>query len=91
MLTLEAAAKLVGWGIATMSRTENGIRHISTEEVAVILTAYRLPAAERAKVIAEAKADNASGWWDRPLPGVPAEMGAWPATPRTPSVLPTGR
>jgi transcriptional regulator with XRE-family HTH domain len=74
-LSLEAAAKVVGWGLATMSRTENGLRHISTEEVAVILTAYRIPAAERSKVIAEAKADNASGWWDRPLPGVPTEMG----------------
>ena len=74
-LSLEAAAKLVGWGLATMSRTENGIRHISTEDVSAILTAYRIPAAEREKVIAEAKADNASGWWDRSLPGVPTEMG----------------
>jgi uncharacterized protein DUF5753/helix-turn-helix protein len=74
-LTLEAAAKLVGWGLATMSRTENGIRHISTEEISAILTAYRIPAAEREKMIAEAKADNASGWWDRPMPGVPSEMG----------------
>jgi transcriptional regulator with XRE-family HTH domain len=74
-LSLEAAAKLVGWSLATMSRTENGIRHIPTEEVAVILTAYRIPAAERASLIAEAKTDSASGWWDRPLPGVPAEMG----------------
>jgi len=74
-LSLEAAAKVLGWGLATMSRTENGLRHISTEDVATILTAYRIPAAEREKVIAEARADNASGWWDRPLPGVPSEMG----------------
>jgi transcriptional regulator with XRE-family HTH domain len=73
--SLEAAAKLLGWGLATMSRTENGQRHITTEEVAMILTAYRIPSAEREDVIAEAKAENASGWWDRPLPGVPAEMG----------------
>jgi hypothetical protein len=58
-----------------MSRTENGQRHITTEEVAMILTAYRIPSAEREDVIAEAKAENASGWWDRPLPGVPSEMG----------------
>jgi hypothetical protein len=74
-LSLEAAAKLLGWGLATMSRTENGRRHISTEDVATILTAYRIPSAEREKVIAEARAENASGWWDRPLPGVPTEMG----------------
>lgn len=58
-----------------MSRTENGQRHISTEDVAMILTAYRIPSAEREEVIAEARAENASGWWDRPLPGVPTEMG----------------
>lgn len=75
-LSLEAAAKVVGWGLATMSRTENGQRHISTEDVSALLTAYRIPASEREKVIAEARAENASGWWDRPLPGVPAEMGA---------------
>jgi len=74
-LSLEAAAKALGWGLATMSRTENGKRHISTEDVATILTVYRIPAAERGTIIAEARAENASGWWDRPLPGVPAEVG----------------
>jgi len=74
-LSLEAAAKILGWGLATMSRIENGQRHISTEDIAVILAVYRIPSAEREDVIAEAKAENSSGWWDRPLPGVPAEMG----------------
>jgi transcriptional regulator with XRE-family HTH domain len=74
-LSLEAAAKVLEWSPATMSRTENGQRHISSEDVAVILTAYRIPSAERDEIIAEARAENASGWWDRPLPGVPAEMG----------------
>ncbi|MBP2326731.1 transcriptional regulator with XRE-family HTH domain [Kibdelosporangium banguiense] len=74
-LSLEAAAKMLEWGLATMSRIENGQRHISTEDVATILTAYRIPAVEREHVIAEARAENASGWWDRPLQGVPAEMG----------------
>lgn len=58
-----------------MSRIENGQRRISTEDVAMILLAYRIPSAERESVIAEARAENASGWWDRPLPGVPGEMG----------------
>lgn len=58
-----------------MSRIENGQRHISTEDVAMILLAYGIPSAERESVIAEARAENASGWWDRPLPGVPSEMG----------------
>lgn len=73
--SLEAAAKVLGWSMATMSRTENGRRHITTEEVAMILATYRIPAAERDSLIAEARAENASGWWDRPLPGVPTEMG----------------
>ena len=58
-----------------MSRIENGQRHISTEDIAVILAVYRIPSAEREDVIAEAKAENSSGWWDRPLPGVPSEVG----------------
>lgn len=73
--SLEAAAKALGWGLATMSRIENGQRNISTETVAMILLAYGIPSAEREEVLAEARADNASGWWDRPLPGVPTEMG----------------
>lgn len=74
-LTLEAAAKLLGWGLTTMSRIENGQRHISTEDIATVLGVYRIPAAEREEVIAEARAENSSGWWERPLPGVLAEMG----------------
>jgi transcriptional regulator with XRE-family HTH domain len=74
-LSLEGAAALLGWSPSTLSRTENGIREITGEEVATIVTAYQLPAAERAEIIEDARADNAAGWWDRPLPGVPEEMG----------------
>jgi hypothetical protein len=74
-LSLEAAAELLGWSPATLSRTENGIREISSEEVATIVTAYRLPASERAEIIEDARAEHSAGWWDRPLPGVPEEMG----------------
>lgn len=74
-LSLEAAAELLGWSPSTLSRTENGIREISSEEVASIVTAYKLPAAERAEIIQDARADNTAGWWDSPLPGVPEEMG----------------
>jgi transcriptional regulator with XRE-family HTH domain len=74
-LSLEAAAELLGWSPATLSRTENGIREISSEEVASIVTAYRLSAPERAEIIQDARSDDSAGWWDRPLPGVPEEMG----------------
>jgi hypothetical protein len=74
--SLEAAAAVAQWSPARLSRTENGIRHVTTEEVATLLTAYRLPVAEREEVIAQVQAGSSSGWWDRPLPGVPPEMGA---------------
>jgi transcriptional regulator with XRE-family HTH domain len=74
-LSLEAAAKLLGWSLAAMSRLENGKRHVDTEEVAMVLLAYKMPSDERRAFLDEARAENASGWWDRPLPGVPAEMG----------------
>jgi transcriptional regulator with XRE-family HTH domain len=74
-LSLEAAAHLLGWSPATLSRTENGTRDISSEEVASIVTAYQLPAPERGEIIRDARAVDQSGWWDRPLPGVPEEMG----------------
>jgi Domain of unknown function (DUF5753) len=58
-----------------MSRIENGRRPISSEEVASFVTAYGLPADDRREVIEDANSANCSGWWDRPLPGVPEEMG----------------
>lgn len=75
-LSLEAAAKLLQWSPATMSRTENGKRHISAEDVAAILATYRVPVAQRDGLVARAKAIDEPGWWSRPLPGVPPESGA---------------
>lgn len=40
-----------------------------------MVTAYGLPAAERVEIIEDARSANCAGWWDRPLPGVPEEMG----------------
>jgi transcriptional regulator with XRE-family HTH domain len=69
-LSLEEAAKLVQWSSATMSRIENGKRHISVEEVATILASYKVPVAQRNALVAHAKAAHEPGWWARPLPGV---------------------
>lgn len=74
-LTLEKAAALAQWSPSTMSRIETGKRHISPEDVATLATIYQLPIAQREELIDEAKAADSSGWWDRPLPGVPAEIG----------------
>jgi transcriptional regulator with XRE-family HTH domain len=75
-LSLEAAAKLLQWSPATMSRIENGKRHISAEDVATILATYRVPVAQRDALVARAKAIDEPGWWSRPLPGVPLDLGA---------------
>jgi hypothetical protein len=75
-LSLETAARLLQWSPATMSRTENGKRHISAEEVAIILATYKIPADQRDAIIKRAKAIDEPGWWSRPLPGVPDELGA---------------
>ncbi|HEX2132570.1 MAG TPA: helix-turn-helix transcriptional regulator [Actinophytocola sp.] len=74
--SLEAAAELLQWSSATMSRTENGKRHITAEEVASILTVYRVPIDQRDSLVRQAKAIDEPGWWSRPLPGVPEELGA---------------
>jgi transcriptional regulator with XRE-family HTH domain len=75
-LSLEAAAKLLQWSPATMSRTENGKRHVSAEDVATILAIYRVPVEQRDSLVRRAKAIDEPGWWSRPLPGVPEELGA---------------
>ena len=76
-ISLERAAEMAGWSPSRLSRTERGLRHITTDEVATLLTAWRIPVGEREEVLAEVQAGSSSGWWDRPLPGVPAEVGAF--------------
>lgn len=75
-LSLEAAASVLQWSPATMSRIETGKRHISAEDVATILATYRVPVAQRDALVARAKAIDEPGWWSRPLPGVPDNTGA---------------
>lgn len=74
-LSLEAAAKVIGLSSAVLSRIETGKRHISSEEVATITMAYQLPVEEREELIEFVKSGDSGGWWERPLPGVPQEMG----------------
>jgi transcriptional regulator with XRE-family HTH domain len=74
-LSLEAAAEELQWSSATMSRIENGKRHISAEDVASILAVYRVPVDQRDALVRRAKAIDEPGWWSRPLPGVPDELG----------------
>ncbi len=75
-LSLERAAKIAQWPPAKLSRTERGLRHVTIEEVATLLTAWQLPGDEREQVLDEIQVGSSSGWWDRPIPGVPQEVGA---------------
>lgn len=49
---------------------------MTIEEVATLLTAWQLPGDEREQVLDEVQVGSSSGWWDRPIPGVPQEVGA---------------
>jgi uncharacterized protein DUF5753 len=49
---------------------------VTIEEVATLLTAWQLPGDEREQVLDEIQVGSSSGWWDRPIPGVPQEVGA---------------
>ncbi|GAB1515313.1 helix-turn-helix domain-containing protein [Actinophytocola sp. KF-1] len=74
-ISLEDAAMLAGWSASTLSRTECGHRHVSVEEVAILLTAWSVPAGLRTEVLAEFRAGCPSGWRDRPIPGIPVDAG----------------
>ncbi|PWW66705.1 helix-turn-helix domain-containing protein [Actinokineospora spheciospongiae] len=74
-LNLEAAARAIGWSTATLSRIENGKRHITSEDVAMVLTTYGVPMAQREELIESARTGVQAGWWSRPLPGVLPDVG----------------
>jgi helix-turn-helix protein len=42
-LSLERAAEIAQWPPAKLSRTERGLRHVTIQEVATLLTAWELP------------------------------------------------
>lgn len=74
-LSLERAAEMAGWHGSKLSRTERGLRTVTIEDFATLITAWGLPANEREQVLAELAAGSSSGWWDRPIPGVPEDVG----------------
>lgn len=74
-LSLERAAGLVGWHGSKLSRTENGLRGVTNEEIAMLVTAWGLPVKERDQVLKELSTGASDGWWDRPIAGVPGDIG----------------
>ncbi|MFC5289904.1 helix-turn-helix domain-containing protein [Actinokineospora guangxiensis] len=70
-MNLMDAAHAAQISSATLSRTENGRRHIEIEDVAVLLTLYGVPAAQRSELINEVRADiHHFGQWVRPFTGM---------------------
>ncbi|WP_166664001.1 helix-turn-helix domain-containing protein [Actinophytocola oryzae] len=69
------AAARAGWYGSKLSRTERGLRPVSIQDVATLLTAWGLPAVEREQVLSELVDGSTSGWWSRPIPGVPEDVG----------------
>ncbi|MFC5290471.1 helix-turn-helix domain-containing protein [Actinokineospora guangxiensis] len=74
-LGVEEAAQAAQVSSATMSRTENGKRHITVEDIAVLCTLYGVPSVQRSALVDAAQAPTQDGWWEGPLPGAPMEVG----------------
>jgi hypothetical protein len=74
-LTVEQAARVNKWSQATQSRTEAGLRPVTPELVAQMMTAYDVSAEQREEMIERARLGTGSGWWSRPLPGVLPDVG----------------
>ncbi|HEY3752438.1 MAG TPA: helix-turn-helix transcriptional regulator [Pseudonocardiaceae bacterium] len=75
-MSLSEVAGAIQWNISTLSRLERGLRHISPEAVMGLAVVYNLPADRRDELVSRAKEPVALGWWDRPPPGVPGDLGA---------------
>jgi transcriptional regulator with XRE-family HTH domain len=74
--SLGNVARAIQWNPSTLSRLERGQRHVSPESVMGLSVVYNLPIERRDELVARAKEASALGWWDRPSPGVPSDMGA---------------
>lgn len=74
-LSIDEGADKAGWSRTKLSYTERGLRKVSIQDVSVLLTAWELPPAERDVTLEELANFTTSGLWDRPIPGVPADVG----------------
>ncbi|MGW5053938.1 helix-turn-helix domain-containing protein [Actinokineospora sp. NPDC004072] len=68
-LTLEQAAELARMSLSSLSRTENGRRRITSEEVAGLLALYGVSAQLREAILTLARIDERAGWWQPKLEG----------------------
>jgi transcriptional regulator with XRE-family HTH domain len=75
-LTTREVAKHLDWSASTVSRTENGIRNISSEDVAALLVLYGVPGQERERLLALARESDQPGWWETQHSGLPSQLTA---------------
>ncbi|GAA2966937.1 helix-turn-helix domain-containing protein [Actinokineospora diospyrosa] len=75
-LSLAAVCQVLEWKESTLSRLERGLRSLSPETVTALAVVYGLPGKRRDRLVAWAKEVPSLGWWDRPTPGVPSDLGA---------------
>lgn len=75
LTTREVAARL-GWSASRVSRTENGRRNISSEDVAALLVLYGVTGAERDRLLTLAREADQPGWWETRHPGLPSQLNA---------------
>jgi transcriptional regulator with XRE-family HTH domain len=75
-LTVEQTARRIGWTAPTLSRIENGKRHITSEDVSALLVVYKVPRKLREQMIEDAKIGCQTGWWSSDMPGVLPDAGA---------------
>ncbi|MGW5050097.1 helix-turn-helix domain-containing protein [Actinokineospora sp. NPDC004072] len=74
-LSLERAAEESGYSLSTLSRMENGKRRITSEDVAALLAAYKVPPNLRNSMVENARIGCQTGWWSRGIPGVLPDVG----------------
>jgi hypothetical protein len=69
-------AESLGWSASTLSRLENGLRGVTTEDVAALLVVYQVTGVERERLISLAREADRPGWWETGLPGLPSQLTA---------------
>ena len=69
-------ADRLGWSPSTLSRLENGLRSISTEDVAALLVVYQVTGDDRDRLLALAREIDRPGWWETGPAGIPNQLTA---------------
>jgi transcriptional regulator with XRE-family HTH domain len=75
-MTVREVGDRLGWSAATLSRTENGLRSASTEDVAALLAVYGISGYVRDRLIAMARENGQNGWLEPAGLTMPSQLPA---------------